>query len=151
MGPVTPFIPAILSAVSTVASFIGSKKEGDTGEANARLREQETAVASGRLEDQQRLNVSSAKARAAASGVKPGVGSQALFISTLKQKQDQELADLKAAGASRADIERRTADAASAGGFGSAFAGFAGAFGKLPKGTFGSSPSSGMGVGSEGV
>lgn len=137
MGPVTPFIPAILSAVGTVASFMGSKKEGETGEANARLREQETAIAAGRLEDQQRLNLSSAKARAAASGVKSGVGSQALFIETLKKKQDQELADLKAAGASKADIERRIGDAASAGGFGSAFSGFAGAFSKLPAGTFG--------------
>ena len=137
MGPVTPFIPAILSAVGTVAGFMGSKKEGDTGEANARLQEQETAIAAGRLEDQQRLNVSSAKARAAASGVKPGVGSQALFISTLKQKQDQELADLKAAGASRAEIERRIGESKSAGGFGSAFSGLAGAFSKLPSGTFG--------------
>lgn len=136
MGPVAPFIPAILSAVSTVSSFIGAKKEGGVGEANAQLREQETAIAAGRLQDQQRLNLSSAKARSAASGIRSDTGSQAKFVSSLKSNQDKELADLKAAGASQAEIERRIGESKSAGGFGSAFAGFGKAFASLPAGTF---------------
>ena len=121
-------IPIAIAAFGAMQQMKAAKAEKKIGEENAALRRRETEISAGRLEDVQRLNVSSAKAKAAASGVRSDVGSQALFIDTLKRKQDQELAELKEAGASQAEIEARIGSAKASAGFGSAFSSLAGAF-----------------------
>lgn len=138
MAAAIPFIPLITGAMSAISMFMGAGKEKGVGEANAANIQMETDEAARRLEDQQQANVSIASARAAASGLKPGIGSQNLFVATLKSEQNKELSFLKRSGASRAEIARVEADARASAGKGKAFGSLMSGFsGSAKMGAFG--------------
>ena len=121
MGPIMPFLPIIGSIVSAGMSLLGAKSDKAAGKANAALIKEETEEARRRLADTQRSIAGEAVAKGAASGVKVGMGTQALFIETLKSRQAAELLFLQKSGASRAEIEEKIGAAKATQGLGSAF------------------------------
>jgi len=130
-----PFLPIIGSIVSAGMSIFGAMSDKKAGKANAALIKEETAESRRRLADVQKIIAGEAVAKGAASGVKVGVGSQALFIKTLKSKQAAELSFLESSGASRAEIEEKIGQAKATQGFGKAFGSLLGAgvsYSKLP-------------------
>ena len=116
-----------LPLVGTLISGIMGMKEGDEqagiGAERAALEEQETRMELARLAEAQQLNLSSARARSAASGVKAGMGSQKRLVDTMKKKQKQLYGEVAAGGASRAALERRRGEAMGKATKGKAFAG----------------------------
>ena len=111
----------LIGAASAAKSYSDSKKAAkaqkasgqvakDIANENAARIKSETAESARRLKGQQAMNLSEAKARSAASGVRSTTGSQGQFVEGLGSSFASELAWLKKSGASKAQIEARSGD-----------------------------------------
>lgn len=115
---------ALIGGIGQIKAGKDAKKLADANAANMRA---ETEEAARRLEAQQAENLSTARARAAASGT-TGTGSQASFIDKMGTEFGRELEWLKKSGASAASIEERRGAMERSRGFASGLGTIAGGF-----------------------
>ena len=113
-----PYVTAAVGIGGAAASYYQADKAADAQKAagqkaqeiaaaNAKRIAEETAESSRRLKAQQDANLSDARARMAASGVRSGTGSQGKFQTNMESAMASERAWLKKSGASQADIAMR--------------------------------------------
>ena len=114
MGPlaaIVPIISAVASLASGVMGFMGKKDEQKAaekaGQANQARIQAETKEEHRRAAAVAGQQKGSARARAAASGVRES-GSSAAYIASLADEQQRQLSWLKRSGATRGNIAAQT-------------------------------------------
>ena len=118
-----------LTALGVFQQYQAAQDARDAERENARLIEAENVEQARRMESENEARESSARARAAASGVNL-TGTTGEYLSEMERENTRQENWLKRSGASRADSARRRGDAAYSSGLADAIGTAAGGFGQ---------------------